>query len=86
MLHACVERFDVMGGRGNILGWDGEVNKAYVNLLGRYQARRVGVATDHLAYSLFIMKNKINRSANIAFSYMTIVIVRDLQIFNSCAY
>jgi hypothetical protein len=29
MLHACVERFDVMGGRENILGWDGEVNKAY---------------------------------------------------------
>jgi hypothetical protein len=28
MLHACVERFDVIGGRGNILGWDGEVNKA----------------------------------------------------------
>jgi hypothetical protein len=28
MLHACVERFDVMGGRENILGWDGEVNKA----------------------------------------------------------
>jgi hypothetical protein len=28
MLHACVERFDVMGGRGNILGWDREVNKA----------------------------------------------------------
>jgi hypothetical protein len=28
MLHASVERFDVMGGRGNILGWDGEVNKA----------------------------------------------------------
>jgi hypothetical protein len=27
MLHACVERFNVMGGRGNILGWDGEVNK-----------------------------------------------------------
>jgi hypothetical protein len=27
MLHACVERFDVMSGRGNILGWDGEVNK-----------------------------------------------------------
>jgi hypothetical protein len=22
MLHACVERFDVMGGRGNILDWD----------------------------------------------------------------
>jgi hypothetical protein len=30
MLHACVERFDVMGGRGNILGWEGEVNKAAV--------------------------------------------------------
>jgi hypothetical protein len=28
MLHACVERFDVMGVRGNILGWDREVNKA----------------------------------------------------------
>jgi hypothetical protein len=28
MLHACVERFDVMGERGNILGWDGEVNMA----------------------------------------------------------
>jgi hypothetical protein len=28
MLHACVERFDVMGGRKNILGWEGEVNKA----------------------------------------------------------
>jgi hypothetical protein len=24
MFHACVERFDVMGVRGNILGWDGE--------------------------------------------------------------
>jgi hypothetical protein len=32
MLHACVERFDVMGGRKNILGWDGEVNKAYIEL------------------------------------------------------
>jgi hypothetical protein len=30
MLHAFVERFDVMGGRGNILGWEGEVNKALV--------------------------------------------------------
>jgi hypothetical protein len=28
MLHTCVERFDVMGGRENILGWDGEVNRA----------------------------------------------------------
>jgi hypothetical protein len=28
MLYACVERFDVMGERKNILGWDGEVNKA----------------------------------------------------------
>jgi hypothetical protein len=30
MIHACVERFDVMGGRGNILGWEGEVNKAHI--------------------------------------------------------
>jgi hypothetical protein len=30
MLYAYVERFDVMGERGNILGWDEEVNKAYV--------------------------------------------------------
>jgi hypothetical protein len=30
MLHAYVERFDVMGGRENILGWDGEVNKPLV--------------------------------------------------------
>jgi hypothetical protein len=28
MLHAYVERFDVMGGRENILGWDGDVNEA----------------------------------------------------------
>jgi hypothetical protein len=32
MLHACVGRFDVMGGRGNILGWDGEVNKAMIDM------------------------------------------------------
>jgi hypothetical protein len=35
MLHACVERFDVMGGRENILGWDGEVNKACVDGMWR---------------------------------------------------
>jgi hypothetical protein len=28
MLHACVERFDVMCVRGNILGWEEEVNAA----------------------------------------------------------
>jgi hypothetical protein len=32
MLHAYVERFDVMGERENILDWDGEVNKASVDL------------------------------------------------------
>jgi hypothetical protein len=32
MLHACVERFDVMDGIGNILGWDEEVNKANVEI------------------------------------------------------
>jgi hypothetical protein len=29
MLHACVERFDVMGERRNILGWDGEVKRPW---------------------------------------------------------
>jgi hypothetical protein len=33
MLHAYVERFDVMGGRENILGWDREVNKALDNVI-----------------------------------------------------
>jgi hypothetical protein len=28
MLHVCIERFDVMDGRGNILGWNEEVNTA----------------------------------------------------------
>jgi hypothetical protein len=32
MLHAYVERFDVMSERENILGWDGEVNKALVGM------------------------------------------------------
>jgi hypothetical protein len=32
MLYACVERFDVMGGRGNILGWEEEVNKATITI------------------------------------------------------
>jgi hypothetical protein len=31
MLHACVERFDVISGRENILGWDREVNKAFIS-------------------------------------------------------
>jgi hypothetical protein len=35
MLHACVERFDVIGVRGNILGWDREVNKAQVHFSRR---------------------------------------------------
>jgi hypothetical protein len=36
MLHACVERFDVMGGRGNILSWDGEVNQSYEGIFIEY--------------------------------------------------
>jgi hypothetical protein len=39
MLHACVERFDVMGGRGNILSWDEEVNKALIELHCTYTAQ-----------------------------------------------
>jgi hypothetical protein len=31
MFHACVERFDVMGGRGNIFGLGWEVNKAFIS-------------------------------------------------------
>jgi hypothetical protein len=31
MLHAYVERFDVMGERGNILGWDVKVNEPSIN-------------------------------------------------------
>jgi hypothetical protein len=34
MLHAYVERFDVMDVRENILGWDGEVNKALTYMDG----------------------------------------------------
>jgi hypothetical protein len=49
MFYACVERFDVIGGRGNILGCDEEVNKApnvsgidnlHHNLQGRMAAPR----------------------------------------------
>jgi hypothetical protein len=41
MLYACVERFDVMGGRGNILGWVGEVNKARVWCMSGGPNRRI---------------------------------------------
>jgi hypothetical protein len=39
MIHACVERFDVMCVRGNILGWEGEVNKAKVASSYRIERR-----------------------------------------------
>jgi hypothetical protein len=32
MLHACVERFDVMGGRENILGWDEKWTRPISNI------------------------------------------------------
>jgi hypothetical protein len=46
MLHACVKRFDVMGGRGNILGWEGEVNKASVTyyMLRKNQGTKISPA------------------------------------------
>jgi hypothetical protein len=44
MLHACVERFDVMCVRGNILGWEGEVNEASVNMPCE-SSRAAGVRT-----------------------------------------
>jgi hypothetical protein len=31
MLYASVKRFHVMDGKGNILGWDEEVKKAYAS-------------------------------------------------------
>jgi hypothetical protein len=43
MLHACVERFDVIGRRENILGWDEKVNKAYI--LRESDGREQSVAT-----------------------------------------
>jgi hypothetical protein len=51
MLHACVERFDVMGGRGNILGWDREVNKAWSEstaptFLGTFSVLQWGLCTN----------------------------------------
>jgi hypothetical protein len=50
MLHACVKRFDVMGGRGNILGWEGEVNKAYMGVIGTpCMAHRMQFWSDWLA-------------------------------------
>jgi hypothetical protein len=42
MLHAYVERFDVMGGRGNILGWDWEVIKALVFICTKMAADWIG--------------------------------------------
>jgi hypothetical protein len=36
MLHAYVERFDVMGERGNILGLEEEVNKAKGEFSGAF--------------------------------------------------
>jgi len=37
MFHACIERFDVMGETGNILGWDGEVNTPLLLNVTGYQ-------------------------------------------------
>jgi hypothetical protein len=38
MLHACVQRFDVTDNRGNILGWDEEVNKALASMIQTQEA------------------------------------------------
>jgi hypothetical protein len=47
MFHAYVERFDVIGGRRNILGWDGEMNKARViEAVGAEKDGAVGVSGD----------------------------------------
>jgi hypothetical protein len=41
MLYACVERFDVIGERENILGWNEEVNKAIGHALARQDFARL---------------------------------------------
>jgi hypothetical protein len=48
MLHACVERFDVMDERENILGWDGEMNKASVAIspVPKVQQRHAWIQKD----------------------------------------
>jgi hypothetical protein len=52
MLHACVERFDVMSGRGNILGWDGEVNKALAFFLSDCQ---IASSSSHVLWYIGIL-------------------------------
>jgi hypothetical protein len=81
MLHACVERFDVMDVRENILGWNGEVNKAKLSRLHRgpwprfpwapapEAARQIGSV--HLAYNpsysaCFFSRNSIFLSQKIS--------------------
>jgi hypothetical protein len=60
MFHACVERFDVMSGRDNILGWDGEVNKTEVGCApGRAQQeepRRAITGPGPLVLAAFFFK------------------------------
>jgi hypothetical protein len=53
MLHACVERFDVIGERGNILGWDEEVNKAKVSPTGNQNVRKEFVFSNVKEISFF---------------------------------
>jgi hypothetical protein len=58
MLHACVQRFDVTDDRGNILGWDEEVNKAYSHEhpSGRWQCR-LYIHAKTIIYVVYITKN-----------------------------
>jgi hypothetical protein len=65
MFHVCVERFDVMGGRGNILGWDGEVNKAIGTI---FSALKLGPLSHTCRYcgALFWYQERVKRDRNIA--------------------
>jgi hypothetical protein len=45
MLHACVKRFDVIDERGNILGWEREVNKAQLLPKFYYAKRRFPITS-----------------------------------------
>jgi hypothetical protein len=39
MLHAYIERFDVIGERENILGWDGKLTRPHLSISARARRR-----------------------------------------------
>jgi hypothetical protein len=75
MLHACVERFDVMYVRGNILGWEEEVNAAYIGRIGSESDSEsdLGSYSDReiiIIYSIYPgdTRTRLNSSLSLSFS------------------